>query len=238
MKRSSSAFWWEDFVAARGSMVVVLLWCGVHAWLSSVAADANAVYWTFGLSREGFFSGQWWSLLSYAGLHGSWIHALLNGLAMAFLGARIERIGGVKCLVGLFVFGSLAGGVLHLAFESERILVGGSGGIMAMLLFLTGVSAQARLRFLPLSGENFGRGILLGSLFLMVTRPELGWPVLSGIGEWIQQISFEGVYAVSHACHAGGAIVGAGWARWMLRPRMSLQQIRRAREKNEQRARK
>ena len=236
MKRSSSAFWWEDLKAAHGSIVVVLLWWGVNSWLSSLAADANALYWTFGLSREGFFSGKWWALLSYAGLHGSWIHALLNGLAMVFLGARVERIGGVKWLAGLFVFGTLAGGVLHLAFESERILVGGSGGIMAMLLFLTGVSAQARLRFLPLSGKNFGRGILLGSLFLMVTRPDLGWPVLSGMGEWIQRISFESVYAVSHACHAGGAIAGLAWARWTLRPRMSLQQIRRAREKNEQRA--
>lgn len=71
------------------------------------------------------------SLITYAFLHGGWLHVGMNSLMMLALGAGFEKVMGAKNTALLFFGASLLAAVLHLIFApaSSVPVVGASGGI-------------------------------------------------------------------------------------------------------------
>ena len=211
------------------------LWAAVEATGGPDAA--SGAYRMFGLSREGFFSGDLWELLTYALLHGSWLHVLTNALLLVMLGGRIERILGWRPALKILTGGVALGGVFHLLLAPDgagsEILVGASGGVMAWLLALTTLSPESRMWPLPVSGRNVGLGLLIGSGLLALCHPALGIPGLSALGRWATNAGLASLVGVGHACHLGGGIAGWLAGRWILRPRLTKADLVRARARRE-----
>ena len=212
-------------------------------WLGSVlgiqtlvanAGDAAADGWyeTFGLSRAGFLSEKIWQILSYGLLHGGWWHAGLNALFVLVVGSRIEWMVGSLVMVRAIVAGVLGGGLCHLLLGSG-LLVGLSGGCMGLLLLLTTLSPQSRMLPLPVSAKSLGLGIMLAELVLALIDPALGLPGWSVAGRTLSAHGMGGWFQMGHACHVGGGLAGWLYGRWMLRSRVTLNDLRRDRARRE-----
>lgn len=189
-------------------------------------------YENLGLSRSGILSGKVWQVLSYGLLHGGWLHAVLNSLFVLLIGSRIEHMGGRALMGRVTVLGILGGGVAHLILGAG-LLVGLSGGCVALLLCLTTLSPQSRMFPLPVSGRSLGLGILMAELMLALIDPAVKLPGLSLIGQWMVDHGMESCFRMGHACHFGGGMAGWVYGRWILRPRVTLESLRRDRARRE-----
>ncbi len=193
---------------------------------------AGSWFEMFGLSREGVLSGKIWQLVSYGFLHGGWWHAGLNAAFILLIGSRTEHMVGSPTVIKVMVAGLITGGVFHLLFSSG-LLVGISGGCMALLLLLTTLSPQSRMMPLPVSARILGAGIMAAELILTLVDPALGLPALSKIGRGLEDLGLGSWFQLGHACHFGGGLVGWVTGRWLLRPRISLKRLRRDRLRRE-----
>ncbi|MEP4078894.1 rhomboid family intramembrane serine protease [Haloferula sp.] len=225
----------RDLLSARMTLLGVLVLVLIQGVVEKAGGFEAKPEWfgAIGLSRQGLSNGCYWQPFSYALIHGNWVHLVINVVGLLAIGPRIERIGGGRLFLVLLVSGWLAGGLFHLLLNpgGEMIpLVGISGGVIAILLWLTGVSPGSRMWPLPVSGSSLGIGILLASAILALLNPSLGIPYLSDLGEKLGK-SADG--SVSHACHLGGALVGWVFARWTLRPRVSLAKLQKERARRE-----
>ena len=231
----------QDLLAARtsGALAVVLLL--VQAAMA-FARSPEAVFFELGLSREKLVEGRIWQPMSYALLHGGWVHLAINLPLLLSFGSRLERIGGGRTMIRVLLGGVLGGAAGHLLATpgdlARVVLVGVSGGIVAMLLWLTAISPDSRMWPLPVSGRSLGLGILVASALLALMDPGLSLPGLGASGTWLGT-RVPGVFDASHACHFGGGVAGWLMARWTLRPRVTLARLqaeRARRELAEQRA--
>ena len=176
----------------------------------------------FGLHLDGWEPGILWRGITHAFIHGNAMHLAINLIGLLLIGSKVERIGGSSNLLKVFLAGVLAGGAAHLALappEQQGIpLVGASGGIMALLLWLTTTAPDARTWPIRISARNVGRGVILAEACLLV----VAWS--------FRRETFQ---PVAHACHLGGAIVGWWMARRLLRPSPSLEDLREERARRE-----
>jgi membrane associated rhomboid family serine protease len=190
-----------------------------------------------GLDRGRVLSGELWRVFTYGLLHGSWLHAGMNAIFLLTVGFRIERIAEGRALVKVVVLGISGGGLAHLLLGSGGIaapmLVGMSGACMASLLFLTTLSPQSRMLPIPVSGKNLGLGILIAEFFFSMVTPGAGVPYFEEIGKWMVRQGHGGWFEIGHACHLGGALAGWLAGRWVLRPRVTLEGLRRERARRE-----
>ena len=189
-------------------------------------------YETFGLSRVDFLAGEIWQILTYGFLHGGWWHVGLNAVFILLIGSRIEYMVGRKAVVITILAGVIGGGIGHLVMASG-LLVGISGGCMALMLLLTTLSPQSRMMPLPVSGRSLGLGIMLAALILALLDPALGVPGFSTLGKVLVDHGLGISFKMGHACHFGGGLAGWMVGRWILRPRVTLDRLRRDRERRE-----
>ena len=189
--------------------------------LSGGAERSIRCYELLGLSREGLGRGWLWQFLTYALLHGNWTHGILNALFLAYFGARVSSILGARTFWHVLGAGVLVGGLFHLIAPRGDALVGSSGGIFALILWYSTVSPESRMWPVPLSARNFGLGLVLASTILAALS------FVPGLGD------SGGIFAISHLCHLGGGVAGILMARWTLRPRADLAELRARREKRE-----
>ncbi|RVU21956.1 rhomboid family intramembrane serine protease [Methylobacterium oryzihabitans] len=97
-----------------------------------------------------------WTLASYALLHGSWTHVLLNSVWLAAFGTPVAR----RCgpwrygLIGLAA--TVAGAAVHVAIDpySTMPLVGASAGVSGLM------AAATRFVFQPPADPGFAAGLL------------------------------------------------------------------------------
>lgn len=189
-------------------------------------------YEEFGLSRGGFLSGKLWQLVSYSLLHGGMTHVLLNGLFVLLIGSRIEHVAGRAAVGKVVLAGIILGGVFHLLLGAG-LLVGMSGGCLALLMLLVTLSPGSRMYPLPMSGRNLGIGIMVAELILTLVDPTGGVIGFSRIGEWLAANGLGACFRMGHACHLGGGLAGWLCGRWLLRPRVNLAQLRHERNRRE-----
>lgn len=215
---------WTVFGTVMAVQTFVSLSGGVNA--------SELLFQTLGLSREEFLAGKIWQIFSHGLLHGGWWHAGLNGLFLLLIGSRIEHIAGRTTTFCLILAGVLGGGLLHLLLGSG-LLVGLSGGCMALLLFLSTTSPQSRMLPLPISGRNLGLGVMLAALVLALIDPSLNLPGFSSLGRILADHGMAAGFRIGHACHFGGGLAGWLFGRWVLRPRVTLDRLRRDRERRE-----
>lgn len=224
----------------RAPAVVVLVLVAIHG-LVMLVEDAPermfAIYEYLGLHWQTFRNGWVWQVWTYAFLHGGGLHLGVNAAGILLLGARVEHLIGSAGFLRVCLLGILAGGVFHLLGAAggvgAPILVGFSGAMMALLLLLTTLSPESRMWPLPLSGRSIGLGILFAEGFLALIDPGFGLPMVSRIGIWIAENGGASWFDIAHACHFGGGIAGWLYGRWLLRARVSLKSLRRARERRE-----
>ena len=107
------------------------------------------------LGPNGF---RWWTPLTYAFLHGSWTHVIVNGVWLAAFGSAVaRRFGGPRFLLFFAVTavgGAMAHSVMH--FRDFSPLVGASAAISGAM------AAAARFAFAP--GAPLGPGARRGAL--------------------------------------------------------------------------
>ena len=193
----------------------------------------------FGLFGADVMHGQVWKLFTYAWLHGGQIHLGLNLICLMMLGSRIEQMLGSRVFLTTLFAGIIGGGMGHLpmswAGDQAPILIGMSGGCVALLLLLTTLSPESRMWPLPVSGKALGMGLVLGELILTIIDPRLGIPGLQQLGIWMKAHRMGEWFLVGHSCHLGGALAGWAIGRWMLRQRVSLKSLHRQRQRREAR---
>ena len=217
--------------AAWSVAAVVMI---LHAAFAGFVPAEYAAQWyeTLGLERTGFLKGKIWQIASHAFLHGGWWHAGLNALFVVLIGSRVEHIAGRAVMWRVVAAGILGGGAGHLLLGAG-LLVGMSGGCLALLLLLITLSPQSRMLPLPVSGRSLGFGILLSALLLALVNPHLGAPGFSEIGREMERRGLGSWFLMGHACHFGGGLAGWIYGRWILRPRVTLASLRRDRARRE-----
>lgn len=169
--------------------------------------------------------GAWrevWRFVTYAFFHGNNLHLTLNAFGLWIIGSKVERIAGVRGMLKIFLSGVLLGGVVQL-FAAPPVqagvpLVGASGGIAALLLWLTTVSPDLKTWPVKISGKNLGRGIILA---------ESGFLAFS----WF--VPEAGFQPVAHACHLGGALAGWAWGKRVFRRLPTLDDLKKERARRE-----
>lgn len=221
-------------LASPASWAWVCTVLGIHAWVAMRGGPERLGRWfaDFGMERAGFLTGKIWQPVSYGFLHGGWWHAALNALFLLAIGSRIEHMAGRATMVRTTAAGVLAGGLCHLLLGSG-LLVGMSGACMALLLLLTTLSPQSRMFPLPVSARSLGLGVMLGELILTLVNPSLDLPGLSVVGRAMVERGMGSWFQIGHACHVGGGLAGWLYGRWILRPRVTLDRLRRERARRE-----
>jgi membrane associated rhomboid family serine protease len=155
-------------------------------WLAQLASpdDISAA----GLVKGRYFAGEWWRLFTAPFLHGNWVHLLMNGAALAYLGKRLEVFARWQHLPLVFVFSACVGGEISARFVAAPS-VGASGGLMGWLGFLL-VFETLHHRLVPRSA----RRRLLAGVFL------------TGL------IGLVGYRYIDNAAHIGGLFSGMLYA--------------------------
>lgn len=191
-----------------------------------------------GLAKPNFLAGDFWQPFTYALIHADWPHLILNAAAILLLGSKIEHIAGKRTIRILAIAAVLSGGFLFLALSrdtgSEPLrLVGSSAICFAYLVLLTTLSPGSR--FLPffVSGRSLGMGVILANLILALLNPDLPTGPLARLGAHLSENFFPSLFRIGHACHLGGSLAGYFAGRFLLRPRVTIKSLRKAREKRE-----
>ncbi len=162
------------------------------------------------LSSHGFKSGQVWTLLTYALLHGGVFHLVVNCLMLFFLGRQLESEFGGKKLLQLTLWGALGGGVLWLTVNYQRppaFLLGASASAMAMLTVFACLHPRRHIT------------LLLFFVLPVTIQPIWLLAIVAGIdvlGLLFREIP--GGYtttAIAHSAHLGGLAAGWLFYRWV-----------------------
>lgn len=213
--------WLADLRAARACLALAASFAVIHSVAWSLR-DPAAILPRFWLSKG---DGNWmepWKFVSYAFIHGNIWHLAINVLGLLVIGSKVEWISNPGGMLKVFLSGVLLGGAVQLVLAPPAQmgvpLVGASGGIFALLLWLTTVAPELRTRPVRVSGKNLGRGIVIaesGLLALLWLLPE------------------DGILPVAHACHLGGAFAGWGLGRRTYRRLPTLDDLRKERTRRE-----
>lgn len=180
-------------MASRRVIMTPLILGGLVLWWGlEVLAGAP---WTPALVRMGaqvpllVEQGEAWRLISYAWLHGDWMHIGFNGLVVYRMGMSLERVLGGSRFMVLYVLSALGGGLAgQFVLGDIGITTGASGAIWGLL----GADAIMVLRnqgILPESLVVRNRSMVVQNILLNVVisfHPQVNW-----------------------ACHLGGGLVGA-----------------------------
>jgi membrane associated rhomboid family serine protease len=189
-------------------------WPAANEWLVLNLAFIPA---RFTQPDSGLFGGQAgvWTFVTYAFLHGGWIHLATNGLWLAAFGSPLARRFGTGRFLLFSAVGAVGGAIAHFAafFGDVTPMVGASAAISA---HMAGVS---RFAFQPggaLSGRRFGRpDDLVPALSIMAMLRERR--VLTFLGVWFGINLLFGVFggaafgapgAVAWQAHIGGFAAG------------------------------
>ena len=97
--------------------------------------------------------GRPWTALSYAFLHGSWVHVLINSVWLAAFGTPIVRRCGVGRFLVLLGASSVGGAVLYAWMNPSQVLpmIGASGAVSGLM------AAASWFIFAPATWHQSGR---------------------------------------------------------------------------------
>jgi len=201
----------------KASMVTILLVITVAAFV--LQQVMNVFFPGFG-GRENRFMADWfalsganfqelkvWTILSYGFLHSTagFFHILGNMLGLFFIGRMLEPMMGRERFLGLYLGGTLLGGVVYLAlhFNSAGLVVGASASVMAILAF-----------FCLLNPE---RPITLLLFFIIPITVKPKWVFWGSLAISLGGLLFyelPGNSFVAHSAHLGGLLAGILYYRY------------------------
>jgi membrane associated rhomboid family serine protease len=160
----------------------------------------NFALWPFPLAGEflprGFGHFQVWQVVTYAFLHGGFMHLLLNMLALFMFGGEIERVWGERRYL-TYYFACIAGAaaaqliVTNLQHGPPYPTLGASGGVFGLLLAF---------------GMMFPRRMII-LIFPPIPLPAWLFVTVYGLIELVLGVT--GTQAgVAHFAHLGGMAAG------------------------------
>ncbi len=194
-----------DFPPVTGALIVscVLIFLLQHFGGYNDALIAHFALWPFGHEQAQMASGRIvtvgfepWQLLTYAFLHGGWLHIGLNMWALFLFGPPIERVFGATRFLFYFVVCTVLAALAQLlviAFFSGGFYptIGASGGIFGVLLAFGMLFPNVRL------------------LLLIPPIPVPAWLFVIGYGAVELILGVTGTEAgVAHFAHLGGMFGG------------------------------
>jgi membrane associated rhomboid family serine protease len=141
-------------------------------------------------------------------LHAGPIHLLGNAYFLVVFGDNVEDYLGRLRYVGLLMFATILGGVLHILGDprSEIPCVGASGGISGIIVYYSLQFPKARLGIVIRYWYIF-RWIYFPAYFALIC-----WLLLQGLTAYLQT---SGLTNVSALAHLGGAAAGlTAWLVW------------------------
>lgn len=148
-----------------------------------------------------------WSFLTYALLHGDWLHLLFNCLWLLVFGTPAARHLGVSRFLLLSALSAIGGSLASLALHwGETVILVGASGVVSGLLgaaipIMYGVRVPGGRRPLsPLELLFNGRALGFMLVFLVIT-------ILSGASGWTGQ-SFLEQASIAWEAHLGGFAAG------------------------------
>jgi membrane associated rhomboid family serine protease len=74
--------------------------------------------------------------------------------------------------------------------------------------------------------------VILANLIFALMNPDLPTGPLARLGSQLADL-LPGLFSIGHACHLGGSLAGYLTGRFMLRPRVTIEALRRERGKRE-----
>ncbi len=110
------------------------------------------------------------SLISYAFLHGGWLHLIANMIFLAVFGNAITRVCGTRVTLFIYVTGIIipALAVCFLIPSQGRFIIGASGAIMALAGAMTNIAFDFKLAmYLPHPFNNKRNAIAFSVIFLI-----------------------------------------------------------------------
>lgn len=141
-----------------------------------------------GLVKDIYRGGEYWRLFTAPMLHGGLIHFVMNGLALLYLGKRVEVFARWPHVPMVFLFSALVGGEASARFLAAPS-VGASGGLMGWLGFLL-VFETLHSALVPRSAKRrLIGGVLMTALIGLV-----------------------GYRFIDNAAHFGGLLAGMAYA--------------------------
>jgi membrane associated rhomboid family serine protease len=122
-------------------------------WVLYAFAFIPARYGAFGEFLPGGMAARFWSPVTYAFLHGDWVHLLVNIVWMASFGTALARRFGSARFLVLSVVSAAAGAGLHFVLHDgdQGLVIGASGAVSGMM------AATARFAFSPSGPLGGGR---------------------------------------------------------------------------------
>jgi membrane associated rhomboid family serine protease len=149
-------------------------------------------------------------------VHGGWLHLILNLLFLLIVGRMVEWVIGPTRLVGLFVAGGVAGGLLQTLVSPESTLpvIGASGAIAAVFACYATLFAKSRANARTLFGVRISSEFLTALWFAAVW---IGLQLMTGA-------AFNaGGGGIAIWAHIGGFVAGLFIARLLTRrPRSNV----------------
>jgi membrane associated rhomboid family serine protease len=162
-------------------------------FLQQTIVRADDLAQLFAFNAATVSTTRWWTPITYAFLHGGFVHILFNMIALWQFGPRVERLFGTARFVRFYAMCALGGAALQWAVQPEAAMIGASAAVVGVMYAF----AHAWPRTLV--------------LFFGVIPMQVGWMVfgftlitlfsgLSNVGQ-----------GVAHWAHLGGLITA-----WML----------------------
>lgn len=183
--------------------VVFVVVCAISAIGRFSGADMSWLSSWFFLSSSGWHVlTHPWQILTYAFIHGDFIHFIINVLLLSMAGRLFKEFFSVRDLTGLYILSSLIGGLCFVAacavLDGDGILSGCSAPVMALIV--------APAVFAP----NY-------EIYLtLIGRVKLKWIAVVYVA-----ISLLNMFSVNWAgqfAHIGGIATGAIFA-WLVKNR-------------------
>ena len=151
-----------------------------------------------------------WTIVTYAFLHDTQgiFHIAGNMLGLFFLGRVLEPVLGTTRFLGLYIGGAVLGGFVYLIFHfdepAQRVLVGASASVMALLAL-----------FCRLHPE---RTITLLLFFVLPVSIQPKWLLRIALGAsafMLFAYEMNGNSGVAHSAHLGGLFAGLAYHRFI-----------------------
>lgn len=140
-------------VATWGLAAIIGLAYGVQYWAGALDDDvfrsAEAMLRLGANSRALIDQGQWFRLFTANFLHGGMVHLYMNGIALLWLGAVLERLIGPARLIVIFLVSALGGAAASVVIPRGLYAVGASTAIFGLLGALGALHLRVRTQ-LPL----------------------------------------------------------------------------------------
>ncbi|SHI32844.1 rhomboid family protein [Algibacter luteus] len=152
-----------------------------------------------------------WSLITYAFVHTEFLHMLFNMLWLYFLGRMFLNLFSPKMALNVYFLGAIAGGLLFMfcysllpeVFGGNSRLLGASGAVRALLIFLCAYMPKQEIRFFTFNLKLWYIGAIIVVLDVIGVISGINNPVTGNAG--------------GNLAHLGGALLGYFYAKQLVK---------------------